>query len=197
MKYWRKILFILLFFSLSFFAKEIEAKSGCCSGHGGVSCGTGPQSNGNVICNDGWRGSSCSYSGMIMCGGSSPGSAATVQIIQPTSTPKPTLIPTKRPTVISTKTPTTIPTNTPTSIPTLSPTETPVSTPTIEPTKTEEISPTNQPQVLGETDNKKPTEPPKTSDTILGFSILGLFGFGIYKLFIKIKNKIKELFKKK
>ena len=59
-------------------------------------------------------------------------------------------------------------------------------------TKTEEISPTNQPQVLGETDNKKPTEPPKTSDTILGFSILGLFGFGIYKLFIKIKNIVTQ-----
>lgn len=53
------------------FTPQAYAKSGCCSGHGGVSCGAGPQSDGSVICNDGWTGSSCSYSGMVMCGGSS------------------------------------------------------------------------------------------------------------------------------
>ena len=45
-----------------------EAKSGCCSSHGGVDCATGPQSNGHVICNDRWYGSSCLYSEMVMCG---------------------------------------------------------------------------------------------------------------------------------
>ena len=199
MRYCTKILFILLVLSLIFLSKNIEAKSGCCSGHGGVNCSAGSQSNGNVICNDGWRGSSCSYSEMVMCGGSSSDSNTTVQTIQPTSTPRPTSVPTKIPTIAPTKIPTAVPTNTPapTLAPTLSPTETPTLTPSTEPTKTEEISPTIQPQVLGETDAKKPTKPPKTSDYIIFFSILGLFGFGFYKLIVKIKNKIIKIIKKR
>ena len=72
-------------------------------------------------------------------------------------------------------------------------------TPTPEPIKTEEISPTStlQPQVLGETDSKKTTEPAKISDVLLGFSFLLLIGFGVYKLFTKIKNKIKDYFNRK
>ena len=58
-----KILFILL---LLIFPFDVNAASGCCSHHGGVDC-TRKQSNGNVICNDGWTGSSCSYSGMVKC----------------------------------------------------------------------------------------------------------------------------------
>lgn len=198
MKLWTRILFVLLFFSLIFLPKNIEAKSGCCSGHGGVNCSAGAQSNGHVICNDGTRTSSCLYSEMVMCGGSSSSTTTTVKTVQSTSTPRPTIVPTRIPTKVPTKTPTVIPTKTPTPTPTLSPTETPTLTPTIEPTKTEEISPTStpQPQILGETDTKKPTEPVKTSDTILGFSILGLIGFGVYKLFVKIKNKIKKILSK-
>jgi hypothetical protein len=73
----KKILSIVLFSSI-FFSLSVHfvlAKSGCCSGHGGVSCSAGPQSDGSVICNDGWTGSSCAYSGMVMCGGSSTSSS--------------------------------------------------------------------------------------------------------------------------
>lgn len=184
----------LLFLFHFLLINSVYAKSGCCSGHGGVDCGAGAQSNGKVICNDGWRGSSCLYSEMVMCGGSS-GSTITVKTVQSTSTPRPTSVPKKVPTVVPTKTPTVILTTTPILTPTstLSPTLTPIT----EPTKTEEISPTSipQPQVLGENITKS-TKPLKTSDYIIGFSFLGLIGFGIYKLIIKIKNKIKNFLKK-
>ncbi|MFA7675923.1 MAG: hypothetical protein WCY28_00730, partial [Candidatus Shapirobacteria bacterium] len=167
---------------------------GCCSGHDGVNCSAGAQSNGHVICNDGTRTSSCLYSEMVMCGGSSSGSTTTVKTVQPTSTPKPTLIiPTA--THVPTKTPTSIPTLTPTSTPTLIPTEITTILPTETSAPTLTPIPTNSPQVLGET-TTKPSEPLKTSDYIITFSVLGLVGFGIYKLFIKIKNKIKKLISK-
>ncbi len=93
-------MFIILFFV--FTPINTDAKSGCCSGHGGVNCSVGPQSNGHVICNDGWTGSSCLYSEMVMCGGSSTSSTTninTVQVNPPTSTPIP---PTKTPIQIPT-----------------------------------------------------------------------------------------------
>ncbi len=212
MKYWTKILSVFLFFSFIFLSKNIEAKSGCCSSHGGVNCAAGPQSNGHVVCNDGSRNSSCLYSEMVMCGGNSTTTTTTVKTVtqptstpRPTSTPKPTATPTTKPTPTPTKTPTNTSTQTPTPTlvltitPTLSPTETPANSPVPEePSQIEEVSPTIQPQVLGESDtNDKPIEPIKTSDTILGFSFLGLIGFGIYKLFVKTKNKIKNYFNKK
>jgi hypothetical protein len=43
------------------------AASGACSSHGGVDCSAGADYDGSVICNDGWRGSSVSYSSMVMC----------------------------------------------------------------------------------------------------------------------------------
>ncbi len=43
------------------------ATSGACSGHGGVSCSAGPDSDGSAICNDGWRNSSVRYSSMVKC----------------------------------------------------------------------------------------------------------------------------------
>lgn len=175
MKHWIKILSVFLFFSLIFLPKNTEARSGCCSHHGGV-CG--------CRCCDG---SSLSST----CAPYYPSCNTTVKtVVQPTSTPRPTAVPTKKPTSTPTKIPT--PTNTPISIIT--------NTPTPEPTKIEEISPTStpQPQILGETNTvKKPTEPAKTSDVVLGFSILGLIAFGIYKLFVKTKNKIKDYFGKK
>lgn len=175
MKLWIKILSVFLFFSLIFLPKNTEARSGCCSHHDGV-CG--------CRCCDGSSLSATCAPYYPSCG-----STTTVKTVQPTSTPGPTAIPTKKPTLAPTKIPT--PTNTPTTIIT--------NTPTLEPTKIEEISPTptSQPQILGETDTSKPTEPPKTSDVVLGFSILGLIGFGIYKLFVKIKNKIKDYLSKK
>lgn len=43
--------------------------SGACSGHGGVSCAAGPDTDGSVICVDGWRGSKVTYSSMVKCAG--------------------------------------------------------------------------------------------------------------------------------
>ncbi len=43
------------------------ATSGACSGHGGVSCSAGSDSDGSVICSDGWRNSSVAYSSMREC----------------------------------------------------------------------------------------------------------------------------------
>jgi len=63
------LLFSILLFSLSYFISTANARSGCCSYHGGVCCSCGPQANGKVICNDGWLGSSCYYSEMVMCQG--------------------------------------------------------------------------------------------------------------------------------
>ena len=37
------------------------SKSGACSYHGGVDCTAGPDTDGSVICNDGWRNSSVTY----------------------------------------------------------------------------------------------------------------------------------------
>lgn len=34
---------------------------GACSGHDGVNCAAGPDSDGSVICNDGWEDSSVDY----------------------------------------------------------------------------------------------------------------------------------------
>ncbi|KKK57345.1 hypothetical protein LCGC14_3055410 [marine sediment metagenome] len=38
------------------------SSSGACSGHGGVNCAAGPDTDGSVICTDGWLGSSVTYS---------------------------------------------------------------------------------------------------------------------------------------
>lgn len=43
------------------------ATSGACSYHGGVNCAAGPGLYGQVICNDGWTGSSVSYYSMVEC----------------------------------------------------------------------------------------------------------------------------------
>lgn len=45
---------------------DVYATSGCCSSHGGVDCDY-IQNSGKVVCNDGWRGSSCNYSSMAKC----------------------------------------------------------------------------------------------------------------------------------
>jgi hypothetical protein len=45
----------------------VSAVSGACSGHGGVDCSVGADTDGSVICADGWRNSSVSYSSMAKC----------------------------------------------------------------------------------------------------------------------------------
>lgn len=45
------------------------AASGACSGHGGVNCSAGSDTDGSVICVDGWENSSVSYASMVKCQG--------------------------------------------------------------------------------------------------------------------------------
>ncbi len=61
---------VALFVSVSFIIPFAFATSGACSGHGGVDCSAGADSDGSVICKDGWENSSVSYSSMVMCAGS-------------------------------------------------------------------------------------------------------------------------------
>jgi hypothetical protein len=56
-KYWAKILSVFIFFSLIFLPKNTEARSGCCSHHGGV-CGC-DTSVGTQVCCDGSYSPSC------------------------------------------------------------------------------------------------------------------------------------------
>lgn len=61
----KKTLVLIILFLL-FVPVMVDAKSGCCSHHGGVDC-TQKQKNGRVVCNDGWKGSSCYYNEMKKC----------------------------------------------------------------------------------------------------------------------------------
>jgi murein L,D-transpeptidase YcbB/YkuD len=63
---------IISLFAFSFLSATALATSGACSDHGGVDCSAGSQANGNVVCNDGWTGSSVSYSSMDKCQASAP-----------------------------------------------------------------------------------------------------------------------------
>lgn len=91
---------LLLGFS---FPAVVYGTSGCCSGkHGGVDCSAGPQSNGHLICADGWRGSSCLFS--ANCDGSYTAPAtkpvatkAPVIAPTPTASPTPSIAPTSTP----------------------------------------------------------------------------------------------------
>lgn len=47
--------------SLVTFSNESFALSGACSNHGGVSCSSGPDTDGSVICSDGWTDSSVNF----------------------------------------------------------------------------------------------------------------------------------------
>ncbi len=64
------------------------AKSGACSGHQGVNCSAGADSDGSVICMDGWEDSSVSYASMAMCSSYSP---------EPLPAPAPTPPPAREP----------------------------------------------------------------------------------------------------
>ena len=64
----KKILVILVLIIASFsLIQSVQATSGACSYHGGVSCGAGPDWDGSAICNDGWRDSSELFSQAIAC----------------------------------------------------------------------------------------------------------------------------------
>lgn len=190
------IICLLLFFFV--FPITIFAKSGCCSGHDGVNCAAGPQGNGKVICNDGWKGSSCLYSEMVMCGGSG-GSSQTFNT--PTPTPAPTYTPAPRPS--ATPKPSTPPAYQPTPTPLPTPTPTPTFTPTppastVEPTPTsepslvpEEIVAKEEPDAQHTQNNSTDTEtrPASTGDALLGLGIMGSIGWLGYKGVRKIISK--------
>ena len=57
----------LLLIAFLLFPLSAYATSGACSGHGGVNCSAGAGASGQVICNDGWDGSSVSYASMEEC----------------------------------------------------------------------------------------------------------------------------------
>lgn len=168
------IIFLSIF--LLFFPIFTWAKSGCCSGHNGVNCAAGPQGNGNVICNDGWTGSSCLYSEMIMCGGSSTNQAPVY--VTPTNTPYVPL-PTSTP-YIPPPINTPFPTNTPRPEPTNTPT--PTNIPTLIPPSP---TPTSKSQVLGETTTSQLTPLNKT----ISIGILSGLGYGGYRLVKKFKDR--------
>ena len=156
----------------------VDAKSGCCSGHDGVSCGAGPQGNGRVICNDGWTGSSCLYSEMVMCGGSSTTTSTyspAPVVNTPAPTPIPTIIPTPKPTPPPTHTPTPTPTPTPSTSPSPELTTTPTPSPDSE-----------ESEVLGESDTMETT----TSEAVGGLSALGFTGWLGYKGLKKVLSKL-------
>lgn len=74
------------------------AASGACSGHGGVSCSAGPDTDGSVICTDGWRNSSVSYSSMVKCQGYSVPERKVETVVVPppvVPAPKPKVAPVK------------------------------------------------------------------------------------------------------
>ena len=57
----KKLTLALLLFSLLIPSTFAASGSGACSGHDGVNCLAGPDTDGSVICNDGWTGSSVYY----------------------------------------------------------------------------------------------------------------------------------------
>jgi len=56
----KKLILLFAFFFLTSI-NSVNATSGACSYHNGVNCSIGPDIDGSVICNDGWRNSSVSY----------------------------------------------------------------------------------------------------------------------------------------
>jgi len=154
---------VLIFLTLLFFRPSfIIATSGCCSSHDGVNCSAGAQANGNVICNDGWTKSTCSYSSMVMCQGTGTSTITSVPPtpINTTYVPLPTNIPVTTAHTLITSTPTLTPK--PTNIPTIAPTEV-------------------KAQILGADVTVTPT-PTSTSssNSLLGFilvAVLGYFGY--------------------
>lgn len=71
----KKMMVIVLLIGMVINLPSVNAARGCCSSHGGVDCSR-IQSNGSVVCSDGWTGSSCSYSSMAKCSGYNPSSSS-------------------------------------------------------------------------------------------------------------------------
>lgn len=155
MKNWIKAVLIFVFFSGTIlFPKSIEARSGCCSHHGGV-CGCG--------CCDGTALSATCAPYYPECGDSNDNN---VVIIRPTSIPRSTSTP--KPTKVSTIAPTNRPTIKPTNRPTIIPTKIPTAKPTIKPTATITPSATATPTIsLTPTPTEIPTVTLTATATII------------------------------
>jgi hypothetical protein len=84
----------LLFGTVLFFTivPNIYATSGACSSHGGVNCSAGADTDGSVICYDGWKNSSVAYSSMEKCGGSTASFETVTPVQSPVSIPSDTLV---------------------------------------------------------------------------------------------------------
>ncbi len=65
-------LIVVLFLVTLIFPKHANATSGSCSYHGGVACSLRSDYDGSVICNDGWKDSSVSFSNADECKTSLP-----------------------------------------------------------------------------------------------------------------------------
>lgn len=186
----KKGVYILLAFGIILLGllipENLSAVSGCCSSHGGVNCAAGPQANGRVICYDGWRGSSCTYSGMVKCQG-----YVTPTTPAPTTAPAPVYIATPIPTVLATIAPTSTPK------PTVKPTPAP------SPTETPSPEPTQESEVLGEeTEAPTPTPEPLTKGDIpliLGLVLffIALPIFAVIQIVKRIKAKLSNKKKEK
>lgn len=163
----------------SLLPKNVYARSGCCSHHGGV-CG--------CSCCDGRPLSSTCAPYYPAC--SQPAYVAPVatKVPVPTNTPKP---PTPKPTILPTLIPTLIPTVRPTQTPTLIPTVTPTSLPTLEP----EVKSASTEVTLTPTTQPEKTEV-NSKDILLGFGILSAIAVGSIWIIREILKKIMSVFKK-
>lgn len=62
-----KTLLIITAFFVALIPSFVSATQGSCSYHGGVNCSIGPDYDGSVVCNDGWRDSSVLFSNALEC----------------------------------------------------------------------------------------------------------------------------------
>jgi hypothetical protein len=86
----KKIILCLVVMILG--SSQAYARSGACSGHGGVNCAAGSDYDGSVICSDGWRNSSVSYSSMVKCQGySAPYVPPEAKVVVPIPPPPPSI----------------------------------------------------------------------------------------------------------
>lgn len=75
----KAITLAILTVALTLANSTVYASNGACSGHDGVQCSAGSDTDGSVICKDGWKGSSVQYTSIKdVCG---------IDYVEPTSTP--------------------------------------------------------------------------------------------------------------
>jgi len=180
------LVFLTALTAVFLYLKPIYAKSGCCSHHGGVNCAAGPQSNGKVICNDSWRGSSCYYSEMVKCGGyTAPEPEQQIEAPPPAVVAPPE--PSPSPTVIK-PSPSFITKPSPSPKPKLSPSLSPSQSPSPSPKPTPKPPPSNESNPSPEVKGEK-TESASTAEAVGSLGIMGALGWGGYKLLKKFITK--------